>query len=291
MQLSKPLLLGLRVFTVVARLQSVTRTAEELSVTPGAVSQQLRQLEELLGTDLFHRTGGRLSLTEEGRMLSIQSEACFHQMSRAVDEVVRRAAATSLRVKLPPTLAIHWLLPRLTSFYAQHPDIQLDISTYLHAEGGTLEQADLVLRIGSGIWDDGVSELIFDDCNVPICSPEIARRLRTPADIANENLLHSMIRPEVWPIWLKAQHLDPKLQTRGTRFAMAALAYQAAQKGLGVAIAQTIYVKDGLAANGLVTPFPEPVMTGHGYYLVYDKRRAEQKSIRAFRNWIASMRQ
>ncbi|MGE4339817.1 MAG: LysR substrate-binding domain-containing protein, partial [Pigmentiphaga sp.] len=277
MQLSKPLLLGLRVFTVVARLQSVTRAAEELNVTPGAVSQQLRQLEELLGTDLFNRTGGRLNLTEEGRLLALQSEACFHQIGRAVDEVVRRGAATSLRVKLPPTLAIHWLLPRLTSFYAQHPDIQLDISTYLNPDGGTLEQADLVLRVGSGTWDDGVAELVFEDRNVPICSPAIARRLHVPADIANENLLHSMIRPDAWPIWLKAHDLDPQLQTRGTRFAMAALAYQAAQKGLGVAIAQINYVKGDLVASGLVTPFPEPVITGQGYYLVYEHRRAEQK--------------
>ncbi|GAA4329323.1 transcriptional regulator GcvA [Pigmentiphaga soli] len=290
MRLSKSLLLGLRVFISVARLQSVTKAAAELNVTAGAVSQQLRQLEHLIGTDLFHRTGGRLVLTEEGHTLSVQTEASFHQLLRAVDDLARRASSNSLRVKLQPTMAIYWLLPRLTSFYALHPQIQLDISTFLNAGDCMLDQADLVVRIGTGQWEDGVADLIYPDENVLVCTPEIARRLHTPADVAAEHLLHSTIRPEVWPIWLKAHGLDPELGARGTRFAMAALVYQAAQKGLGVAVSQTTYLKGSLAAAGLVTPFPEPVKTGLGYYLVYEKSRAEQKPLRAFRDWIASVR-
>jgi LysR family glycine cleavage system transcriptional activator len=288
-KLSKQLILGLRVFRAVARTQSVAKAAQELNVTPGAISQQIRQLEGLIGTELFHRVGNRLALNDKARSLAMSTDAGFHQISKGVEEVLRRVASTSLRVKLPPTFAVQWLLPRLTSFYALYPDVQLELSTYLKKEDVTLDQADLVVRMGSGQWDDGVAELIFPDELVPVCALDIAKRLIEPADVAKEMLMHSLIRPEAWPMWLYAHHIDPRTLIRGTRFAMAALAFQAAQKGLGIAIAQTVYVRGNLAASGLIVPFPDPVKSNYGFYLVYDKRRGEEKAIRAFRTWIASV--
>lgn len=290
MKLNKALILGLRVFAVTARTQSVTKAAEELNVTPGAVSQQIRQVEESLGTKLFHRAGGRLALNEKGRLLATEVDAGFQRIQKGVSEVARRVASDSLRVKLSPTLALHWLLPRLASFYSAHPDIQLEISTYISSEDGTLDQADLVIRIGNGKFDEGDSDFIFFDETVPVCSPAIARRLRKPADLLKENLLHSMIHLEAWSIWLRAHRLEYGPKVRSTKFAMAALAFQAARKGLGVALAQTTYVRGDLLQGSLVVPFEKPVRSDLAFYLVYDRNRSEERAIKAFRGWVASTR-
>jgi DNA-binding transcriptional LysR family regulator len=287
--INKTILHGLRVFSVTAQSMSVTKAAEELHVTPGAVSQQLSQLEDLLNIDLFVREHRRLSLTAEGHALALQMHACFHQMERALNEIAPQPSPNSLRLKLMPSLAIRWLLPRLTSFYAIYPNVQLDIATVPRVEDATLEQADFAVRLGTGQWDDAEADLLFGDALIPVCAPALAVRLRQPADLSRETLLHSMMRPDGWDIWLAAQGLHDITPTKGSRFANAALAYQAAIEGLGVAIAQYPYVEADLAAGRLVSPFPIPVNTDQGYYLVCAKRRANQPMIKMFRKWIREL--
>jgi DNA-binding transcriptional LysR family regulator len=287
--IDKTILLGLRVFSVTAQSMSVTKAAKELHVTPGAVSQQLGKLEQLLNVDLFVREHRRLSLTPEGNALALQMLACFHQMKRALDEIAPQPTPNSLRLKLMPSLAIRWLLPRLMSFYAAHPDIQLDIATVPRVEDANFEQADFAVRLGTGQWDDAEADLLFGDALIPVCTPTLAARLKQPADLARETLLHSMMRPDGWDIWLAAQGVHDIAAAKGPRFANAALAYQAAIEGLGVAIAQYPYVEADLAAGRLVSPFPLPVGTDQGYYLVCAKRRANQPMIRMFRKWIQEL--
>ncbi len=285
----KSVLLGLRVFAVIARSLSVTKAAQELHVTPGAVSQQLSQLEDLLQVDLFVREHRRLSLTAEGQALALQLHACFHQIDRALKEIAPRPSTNTLRLKLMPTLAIRWLLPRLTSFYSSHPDIQLELATILSVEDATLENADFSVRLGMGHWSDLEADLLFSDTLIPVCAPSVAKRLKQPADLENEATLHSMMRPEGWDIWLADQHLQEISTAKGLRFANATLAYQAALEGLGIAIAQYAYVKGELAEGRLVAPFPHSVSTGQGYYLVCAKRRANQPLIKMFRQWIRDL--
>jgi DNA-binding transcriptional LysR family regulator len=287
--INKTILLGLRVFAVAAQSLSVTKAAEQLHVTPGAVSQQLSQLEELLQVDLFVREHRRMSLTAEGQSLALQLHACFHQMERALNEIAPQPSTNSLRLKLMPSLAIRWLLPRLASFYALYPDIQLDIATVPRVEDATLEQADFAVRLGTGQWDDAEADLLFGDALIPVCAPSVAARLKTPVDVPKETLLHSMMRPDGWDIWLAAQDLQGMTSAKGPRFANAALAYQAAIEGLGVAIAQYPYVEADLAAGRLVAPFPLPVTTDQGYYLVCAKRRANQPLIKMFRKWMREL--
>ena len=130
---------ALRTFETVARHASVTRAADELSVTPGAVSQQLRQLEASLQVDLFSRQRGRLVLTDPGRHLASRLGACFEQIERAVAEVAGDSDSRKLRLRVTPTFAIRWLVPRLTLFYRQHPDFEIEVGTYPRQEEAFVE--------------------------------------------------------------------------------------------------------------------------------------------------------
>lgn len=285
---SKSLLLGLRVFVVLARTLSVTRAADELNVTPGAVSQQIRQLEELMGIELFARAHGRLTLNQEGSTLAVQMQACFSQIGQAVNSIVQVVAPNSLRLKVMPTFAVRWLLPRLASFYAQYPDTKLEIATFASQDEVAFDQADVVIVHGDGAWDGMQAQLIFADALLPVCSPQLAERLHAPADLLRENLLHSMVRKDAWRAWFDAQSVAFSGDDAGTLVAHASLAYQAAQQGLGVAIAQRAYVQTELHSGALVAPFPLPVSTASGYYAVYAARRASHPASKRFLHWLSA---
>lgn len=284
---SKSLLLGLRVFVVLARTLSVTRAADDLNVTPGAVSQQIKQLEELMGLELFARANGRLTLNQEGAALALQMQACFSQIGQAVNSIVRVAAPNSLRLKVMPTFVVRWLLPRLASFYAEYPDTKLEIATMAGLDEATFEQADVVIVHGDGNWDGMHAQLIFADALLPVCSPQIAQRLHAPGDLLRENLLHSMVRKDAWRTWFDAQSVAFPDNDEGTLVAHASLAYQAAQQGLGVAIAQLSYVRQELRSGVLVAPFPQPVAGANGYFAVCAARRASHPAIKRFLDWLS----
>lgn len=282
-------LIALRVFEAVARHASVTRAAEELSVTPGAVSQQVRQLEKTLQVELFVRQHRSLALTDGGRYLAERLTPCFEQIERAVAEVAGNPGSRKIRLKVTPTFAIRWLVPRLTMFYEQHPDLEMEVGTYPRQDDAFVEEVDFVVRHGRGDWNDAESELIFRDALVPVCSPAMARALKKPADLAGQNLLHSMMRSDGWDLWLTAQGLETLRPKRTTKLANAAVTYQAAIDSLGVALAQLNYVRDDLASGKLVMPFDRILHIDSGYYLVYARRKASQPNVRLFRSWIASL--
>jgi DNA-binding transcriptional LysR family regulator len=277
---------ALRTFEAVARHASVTKAAGELNVTPGAVSQQLRQLESSLQVELFIRQRGRLTLSDSGRHLATRLSTCFEQIERAVLEVAGDPDSRKLRLKVTPTFAIRWLVPRLTLFYKQHPDFEIEVGTYARQEDVVLEEIDFVVRHGRGDWDDAELELIFGDALTPVCSPALARALKSPRDLGAQNLLHSMMRSNAWELWLTSQGLGDLRVRRSTKLANAAVTYQAAIDGLGVALGQIPYVREDLTAGRLVMPFDRVLRTGSGYYLASARRRANQANIRLFRSWM-----
>lgn len=286
--LGRSTLTGLRTFSVFAETGSVSRAAEALHVTPGAVSQQLKQLEELLNVPLLTRDAKRLELTRPGQRLAEQLSISFAQIRNAVTEVQKAGREHALRLKLMPSLAICWLLPHLASFYDQNPDIALDIAT-VPDRATTLDDADLAVRLGDGDWPGQASDLLFMDALIPVCAPELAHQFVRPRDLENAPLLHSAMRPEGWDIWFARHGVTPRKSTRTIRFSNAALAYQAAMSGVGVAMAQYPYVKTELAAGTLVAPFPEPVSTDMGYYLVRHKAGRPHPNVQKFREWILAI--
>lgn len=283
-------LLGpLRVFDAVHRAGGVTRAAEQLHVTPGAVSQQLKQLESAVGVALFKKSGREIELTDVGRQLALRIADLFDRVEAAVDDVINSGQPRRLRLKVLPSFAIKWLVPRLASFYATHRDIDVEIATVARADDVHLDNADFVVRHGVGQWTDVHFDHLFDDAFVPVCSPALAKTIREPRDVLRATLLHSMMRPEAWPTWLKSAGLSEEVPLRNVTLANAALCYQAAADGLGVAIAQQAYLSDDLRSGRLVVPVNHVARAETGYYLVCDPRKAQTEPLKAFREWIRSV--
>jgi LysR family glycine cleavage system transcriptional activator/LysR family transcriptional regulator of beta-lactamase len=284
-------LLGpLRVFDAVCRTKGVTRAAEALHVTPGAVSQQIKQLESVLAVQLFQKSGREIELTAVGERLAHRVSDAFDRLNDALDDAADTRQNKRLRLKVTPSLAIRWLVPRLSTFYAQHPDIDLEIATSSKADDIRLEGADCAIRHGVGEWTDVELDHLFDDEFLPVCTPGLAAQLQTPRDLLQANLLHSMMRPEAWKLWFDSADLQGLPQSRGMTLANAALCYQAAADGLGVAIAQKAYIDDDIRTGRLAIATDHVARTERGYYLVCDPLKAEAAPVRLFREWIRSVR-
>lgn len=290
MQRLRALLGPLRVFDAVCRAKGVSRAADALHVTPGAVSLQIKQLESGLGVQLFQKSGREISLTPVGERLAQRVADAFDRLSDALDAAAEMRPNNQLRLKVTPSLAIRWLVPRLSSFYAAHPEIDLEIATTSKADDVRLDGADCAVRHGMGEWTDVELDHLFDDEFVPVCSPRLAYKIKTPKDLLEATLLHSMMRPEAWDLWFDSVGLGGIPRLRGTTLANAALSYQAAADGLGVAIAQRAYIEDDLKSGRLVVAVDHAARTERGYYLVCDPATANDEAVRLFRAWIRSVR-
>lgn len=277
---------SLRVFDVAARCATLRQAAEALSVTPGAVSQQVATLEASLGLALFHRTGRRLTLTAEGARLAVRIGKAFEQIDAAVCEAREATSPNVLRLRMSPTLAARWLVPRLPGFSGRHPELALEISTSSGQEhAAESSDVDFTIRLAEYPQVDPDALLLFPDALVPVCSASLAARLRSPSDLANFPLLHSMMRECSWQIWLDAVGVSLEVGP-GVRFENAALAYEAAIEGLGVAIAQQEYVRNDLRDKRLAMPFNQVARTRYGYYLVNPPHKRDWAKVRALREWI-----
>jgi LysR family transcriptional regulator, glycine cleavage system transcriptional activator len=284
-------LLGpLRVFDAVCRAGGVSRAAEALHVTPGAISQQIKQLESGLGVPLFKKAGREVELTEVGEQLARRVADAFDRLDDALTDVGDPHAGRRLRLKVTPTLAIRWLVPRLSGFYAQHPQIDLEIATIGRPDDIRLEGADCAVWHGVGEWTDVEFDHLFDDELIPLCSPALAAGLKSPQDLLHANLLHSMLRPEAWDLWFASLGLADEPRSRGLTLANAALCYQAAADGLGIAMAQRAYLGEELRSGRLVVPVEHVLTTEKGYYLVVDPLKADATPVRLFREWLRSVR-
>jgi DNA-binding transcriptional LysR family regulator len=282
-------LLGpLRVFDAVYRSGGISRAADALHVTPGAVSQQIKQLESMLGVLLVRKAGREIELTEAGLILAKGLSDLFDRIEAVLDEVTETGNPKRLRLKVLPTFAIKWLVPRLASFYAAHSDIDIEIATVSRAQELQLDNADFVVRHGTGAWPGLHVDHLFDEVFVPVCSPDLAKTIHAPEDLLEAQLLHSMMRPEGWPTWLSAVGLGAAQPTRNVTLANAALCVQAAVNGLGVAMAQRAYVRDDLASGRLVHPLDREVCTEFGYYLLCDPAKADAQPVKLFREWLLS---
>ena len=286
---------GLRAFRTAARLLSFTRAAEELNITQGAISRQIKGLEDVLGVELFRRQKRSLRLTDEGRHYLPQIEDALNLLDRATASLATGQKPPKIQVRVPPTLALRWLIPRLHDFQKRHPDIELRLATSL---GATLEECDLerneidiaIARVSSPEPDDKLRfEYLMNDDHVPVCSKKLlggAHPLRTPTNLSHHMLLHAVTRPHAWRSWVQFAHLDGIDTEHGLFFDHYHFALQAAIEGLGVAVAPQPLVAADVAEGRLVIPFGIAAPSGTAYYLIYLANRAEVPAVEAFRNWI-----
>jgi LysR family glycine cleavage system transcriptional activator len=258
-----PPLSSLRAFEAVARRLSFSRAAEDLHVTPGAVSQQIRFLEQHLGETLFERTRRSVTLTETGMKILPDIQSGLDTLSRALSSKAASYSAKGLTISVAPSFAAKWLLPRLADFSDQHPDIDLRISATVALADFKRDKVDLAIRLGRGNYGDLHSELLFGESLAPLCSPAVLAakgRLRQPDDLRKHRLLHDTSIPgeseqSSWERWLSlagARHVPAH---RGTRFSLADLAMQAAIDGAGVVLGRMVLAEGDLAAGRLVRPF------------------------------------
>ena len=284
-----PPLNALRTLECAGRHLSFVHAAEELRVTPGAVSRQVKALEEWLGAPLFRRRHKQIVLTPLG-----------HRYLQAVGEPLARIAAATARalqrdgdrpiaICAYPTFALRWLVPRWGHFYDRHPNIDLQLTTSLQPVDFTRDDFDAAILVGEGIktWPRLVSRRLVDVELAPVCSPQLrARALKVPLDLAKVTLLHGSPRPQDWRRWLDFAGVSGIDAKSGLTFDSLNLAIQAAIEGLGVAIAVRALVRDDLAAGRLVEPFGPVRRSRRPFHLVYPADRARDPRLRYFIDWI-----
>ncbi|HMN15874.1 MAG TPA: LysR substrate-binding domain-containing protein, partial [Bellilinea sp.] len=264
-----PSLNGLRAFEAAGRHGSFKAAAEELNVTQAAVSQMVRLLERHLGFALFHRHANRLELTDQGRSFQPGLTEAFDAIARLSEQVASMQAGPVLTIGVAPTLALHWLIPRLTSFNRNHPNIEVRVAT-----GGAMlplrDDWTCAVSRGQGSWPGYVAEELFPSTLVPVCTPSIAAGLLRPRDLHTATLIVAPHLREQWSWWFEAAGLSAPIQPANeVSFESSMMAIQAALDGVGVAVAQLPYVSEALAAGRLVTPFRIVDRKYEGWYLAY----------------------
>jgi LysR family transcriptional regulator, glycine cleavage system transcriptional activator len=284
-----PPLNAVRAFESAARNASFTRAAQELFVTQGAVSRHVAALERWLGAKLFKRTQRGIALTTKGTAYFRVVRGALDQIDHATRQLQQSPDENLLRLKLPPTFAIRWLIPRLARFHALHRGIDVQITTshdtadFDREDVDTCIHSDLEPPTGPGF------RRLFGEVLLPVVSPGLLKRgpsLKRPRDLARHVLLCSLHRPNDWPAWLEAARVDDIDGNSGLKFENAALAIQAAIDELGVMIAQRAFVDDDLRSGRLVAPFSLTARTSGAYYLAYHPHRPKSARLVAFEDWL-----
>jgi LysR family glycine cleavage system transcriptional activator len=289
-----PSLNALRAFEAAARLGSLTKAAEELSVTPAAVSHQLRTLEADLGLKLLVREGRSVAPTPQAQAGLDSLRRGFALLLEGTRQIRSAGQGDMLTVSAAPSFAAHWLIPRLERFRERLPEIDVRIDSSWGLTDFQRDGVDLAIRYGPGGYAGLYEHRLLDERFFPVCSPRLVERigLETPADLAKTELLHvdGAVRGMGWPdwrMWLAAAGVaDTVDYRRGTRFLMSIFALQSAVLGNGVTLGSTALVEEYLSAGMLVRPFALSLEAVHGYHLVCPPAALERPHIRVFADWL-----
>lgn len=287
-----PPLNALRAFEAIARHLSFARAAEELHVTPAALSHQIRGLEEEVGVALFHRRARAIELTEAGRLIFPGIHAGFQSLRNAVGQIERARGHNVLVISATPGLVAKWLMPRLWRFLRAHPEIDARVSASLKLADFSAEGIDVAIRLTKHVTPDLHDEKLFDDSMLPVCAPRLVEQgLRSPADLQGFPLIHydfatSMHAPPIWADWFAVAGFEGIDATRGLRVNAADHALEAAVAGAGVALSHKLIASDDVHSGRLVTPFGPELPLRSGYHFVCPKGHETRPTVRAFRDWL-----
>lgn len=274
---------ALRAFEAAARHLSFTRAGLELRVTQAAVSQQVKQLEEILGVPLFRRLPRGLALTAEGEALLPVLTDAFRRIAGTLDRFEGGRLREVLTLGAVGTFVTGWLLPRLPEFRAAHPFVDLRLLTNNNRVDLAGEGLDAAIRFGDGAWHGTEAVRLFAAPLSPLCAPALARRLRQPADLLRETLLRSY-RVDEWPRWFALSDLAAP-NIRGFVFDSSLAMAEAAVQGVGVALLPARMFARDLRQGRLAQPFAAEVALG-AYWLTWLKSRPEGEALAAFRRWL-----
>ncbi len=281
---------ALRAFEAVARLGSVSLASSELSVSPGAVSRQLKELESSLGVTVLERDGRGVRLTSDGKCLKSGLHQAFTMINNSVQSTRRSLGRSRLRLATVPLFATFWMIPRLHRFVRAEPKVDIAISDRFEQTANGARGSDAAIEWGTfDNTDDLIAERLTVETVIPVCSPTACPN----AGLAGATLLHRQDFPSrynfpSWPEFLAAVGLDgPDVPASQSGPGISGgLVMGAAREGMGVALVVGTIAHDDLASGRLVRPIPHSMETKHGYWLLIRRAVSERSDIRAFRDWL-----
>jgi len=288
---------ALRAFEASARHQSFSLAAQELNVTPAAVGQLVRTLEDWLGSPLFVRsTSGRARLvtTEVAEQALPDIRAGLERLAVGLGRLRSGSAGGVLTVTVSPAFAAKWLLPRIERFQAAWPETDLRLDTSLKPVDFVAQRIDVGVRYGRGQWPGLAAEKLMDEEVYPVCAPALlaTATLQAPGDLRGQVLIHDQSVDTStgfasWQAWLRHAGVQGVPTDRGLRINNSAAVLQAAIDGQGVALARSVMAHDDLAAGRLVRLFPQVRLeSALAYYVVYRPECIAQPKVAAFRDWL-----
>jgi LysR family glycine cleavage system transcriptional activator len=289
-----PPLNSLRAFEAVARHLSVTKAADELAVTPAAVSHQIKSIEDHLGVELFQRAKGVLLLTDAGQAILPGIRDGFERFAAAIEQIDNLGDAGVLTISVAPSFAAKWLLPRLEGFQDKHPEIDVRVGASMTLTNFQTDGVDLAIRYGAGKYPDLHCERLLDEAVFPVCSPKLLdgpHGLAALADLKHQTLLHDDSPDDdpscpTWPMWLKAAGAKEIDGARGPKFNQSSLVIEAAVLGRGVALAKASLAAADLAEGRLIKPFGTALPVDFAYHVVCPEAKLALRKVVLFRDWL-----
>ena len=290
-----PPLNALRAFEAAARHLNFSRAADELSVTPGAVSQQIQNLEDYVGAALFKRTPRGLLLTDSAQMALPALREAFDRLAEAAALLTAAVDGRRLTLTAAPSFAAKWLVPRLGNFEAAYPQVDVWLSADMDLVDFGTGDVDLAIRYGAGPYPGLEAIRLMSETVVPVISPDLAAAnpINAPADLARHILLHDG-SPDAddscpdWSMWLAARGVKGFDANRGPRFNQSSLVIEAAVGGRGVALAKRTLAQDDLDAGRLIVPMPIATSVDFAYYVVHPKAKGRLPQVKAFVGWLTA---
>ena len=281
-----PSLNAIRMFEAAARELNFTHAGDVLNVTQGAVSRQIKLLEEELGEALFDRNGPRLTLTPAGQEYRLVVEDALQIIRQGTARLRQRDDSPKLTLSVLPSFASRWLVPRLEAFQAQNPDLKIWLGTsYDYVDFAQQGDVDAAIRFGRGSWPDVHVEPLVVERLSPVCAPDLAERLSEPGDLLKFKLLSEEPPWDEWNRWLTAEALSGSADMPALSSDFAVL-LQAATEGQGVALGRDLLVADDLRVGRLVRPYPRGIRSIYNYYFVCSLERVDVPEIQTFLIWL-----
>lgn len=280
----------LRSFESAARFESFTLAAEELNLTQSAISRHIKELETVLGFEVFRRSGRRVILTKAGSNLADDLTVDLDRIKSTLFKAVSSGSEkASLKIATLPTFASRWLIPRLPDFQEKHPGIEINLSTRMKTFDFQHENFDLAIHFGENNWPDTDMTKLCDELLLPVCSPGFVKKhkISEVSDVFSAPLLHISTRPNAWNQWLKKEGYPSETLLPGKRFDQFSMVISGALASIGVGLVPDYHIERELEAGSLVALRDEPLRTEMSYFLVTPEGQHDDK-VAIFNAWIAT---
>jgi len=288
-----PSLMALQCFDAAVRHMSFTRAAEDLCMTQSAISRQVRLLEQFLDQPLFHRSKNRLVLTAAGSDYADTVRGLLDQAEGATLQLMAHGgAAQMLNIAVLPTFGSRWLVPRLGDFIAEHPEVHLNLQTYLAPFELEHSEIDVALHFGSQLWPGATCRRLMGEVSVPVCAPSLIGGTAMPANataLSRYPLLQLSTRPRAWMEWFSQVGAREENAFKGPRFDQFYMVIQAAVAGLGMALLPRFLIEDELATGRLVVAAEQALETSAAYWLAVPEKKAHLPQVGAFCDWLIAL--